>query len=241
MPATSRKNAAKGAPAFAGLPEETFRFLAGLAAHNDKAWFDAQRADYEQGYVAPAKALVAALGPRLQAIAPAVRWEPRVNGSIFRIHRDVRFSQDKTPYKPHLDLWFWEGDRRGWDTPGFFFRLFAERLILGAGMHKLENVPLERFRAAVLEPRSGAALERVLTRIAAGPYRVGEPERRSLPRGFDKTHPRAALLLHEGLTATWEGAVPREARSGAFVDWCLGHWRALAPLSDWLRAHVAQG
>ena len=226
---------------FAGFPEATFRFLAGLAQHNEKAWFDAHRADYEQGYVEPARALVAALGPRLAAIAPAVRFEPRVNGSIFRINRDVRFSKDKTPYKPHLDLWFWEGERRGWESPGFFLRLFAGRLILGAGMHHFSKPQLEAYRSAVLDARAGPALESLRRELErGGHYRPGEPERKTLPRGYDKAHPRAALLLHESLHATWEGPVPREARSAKFVEWCARHFAALHPVSRWLSQHVAR-
>jgi len=225
-------------PAFAGFPEATFRFLSGLAAHNEKAWFEAHRADYEAGYVAPAKALVSALGPRLRAIAPELSFEPRINGSIFRINRDVRFSKDKTPYKPHLDLWFWEGERRGWETPGFFFRLFAGRLLLGAGLHGFDKTQLAAYRDAVLDERAGSALETLLRKLAAAGYAPGEPRRKTVPRGFDKAHPRAALLLYEGLHAAWEGPLPREARSASFVAWCAKHYAALHPVSAWLRAHV---
>jgi len=223
---------------FAGFPGETFRFLAGLATHNEKAWFEANRALYEAGYVAPAKAFVAALGPRLRAIAPELNFEPRVNGSIFRINRDVRFSKDKTPYKPHLDLWFWEGERRGWETPGFFFRLHAGRLLLGAGLHHFDKTQLAAFREAVLDERAGSALEALLRKLTAAGYTPGGPERKTVPRGFDKAHPRAALLLHEGLHAAWEGPVPREARSAAFVAWCAKHCARLHPVSAWLHAHV---
>ena len=57
----------------------------------------------------------------LRSIAPDIHAEPRVNGSIFRINRDIRFSKDKTPYKDHLDLWFWEGNRKG-AVSGFFLQ-----------------------------------------------------------------------------------------------------------------------
>ena len=97
--------------AFSGFPRETARFLADLAKNNEKAWFDAHRGDYDQFYVAPALAFVAAIGPRLQKISPTVAFEPRINGSLFRINRDVRFSKDKRPYKDHIDLWFWHGAR----------------------------------------------------------------------------------------------------------------------------------
>jgi uncharacterized protein (TIGR02453 family) len=120
--------------AFAGFGKETVRFLDGLRSHNKKVWFDAHREDYEQAFLAPAQAFVAALGPRLRKLVPEVHVEPRVNGSIMRINRDVRFSKDKTPYKDHLDLWFWTGERKGWDGSGFFFRLKgASRRSRGGG------------------------------------------------------------------------------------------------------------
>lgn len=94
-------------PTSTGFPAETLAFLRGLAENNTKAWFEAHRADYQAHYVEPALAFVAALGPRLQQIAPGAQFEPRINGSLFRINRDVRFSADKSPYKHHIDLWFW--------------------------------------------------------------------------------------------------------------------------------------
>lgn len=108
---------------FEGFPPETFVFLKGLAKNNTKAWFDEHRDDHEQFHLAPAKAFVEAIGPGLKKISKAINAEPQVNGSIFRINRDVRFSKDKRPYKTTLDLWFWEGEKRGWEAPGFYLRL----------------------------------------------------------------------------------------------------------------------
>jgi len=59
------------------------------------AWFDAHRAEYERGYLAPALAFIAAMDAPLRRLNPTIRAEPRVNGSLFRINRDVRFSRDK--------------------------------------------------------------------------------------------------------------------------------------------------
>src|SRR3970282_1259516 len=107
---------------FSGFSKDTARFLAGLSRNNDKAWFDAHRTDYEAHFVEAAKRFVEALAPRLKRIDSSLQAIPKVNGSILRIHRDIRFSKDKTPYKDHLDLWFWSGSNRGWGGSGFFFR-----------------------------------------------------------------------------------------------------------------------
>ena len=97
---------------FTGFPPETFAFLTGLIQNNTKQWFDDHRSDYDQYWVEPAKDFVAGIGPKLRAFAPNVNFEPKINGSIFRINRDVRFSNNKRPYKTTLDLWFWEGEKR---------------------------------------------------------------------------------------------------------------------------------
>jgi uncharacterized protein (TIGR02453 family) len=227
---------------FAGFPSGTAEFLAGLTEHNEKAWFEAHRDAYERDFIEPAKAFVAAIGPKLCEISPDVAYEPRVNGSIFRINRDVRFSKDKRPYKNHLDLWFWHGDRRGWNTPGFFFRLLPDRLVLGAGMHQFEKEQLETFRQAVVYRKSG---ERLVTAVeavrAAGPYEIGGASRKSVPRGFDAAHERAGLLLHEGLWAHLETEPWPAAGKPDFVDACAAHFRAMWPISRWILEEVAGG
>ena len=124
-------------PAFGGFPPETISFLRALRANNRRDWFDAHRADYEAYWLAPAKAFVVAAGQQLAELAPQIRAEPRVLGSILRINRDTRFSRDPSPYKDHLDVWFWEGDRRR-AVSGFFARLTPEFLGVGAGCHGLD-------------------------------------------------------------------------------------------------------
>ena len=107
---------------FTGFPDGTLKFLRGLRKNNTKTWFDAHRSDYDNFYVAPAKSFVEAIGVRLKRIAPAIVAEPIINGSIFRINRNVRFSNDKRPYKDHLDFSFWEGEKKG-SSSALFFRV----------------------------------------------------------------------------------------------------------------------
>ena len=223
---------------FEGFPAETFAFLEGIAAHNEKAWFDANRPLYEAGYVAPAKALVAELGPKLRQISPQVQFEARVNGSIARINRDVRFSKDKRPYKDHLDLWFWHGETRGWDRPGFWFRLMPGTVYLGAGMYGFDKERLETFRHSVVHPRSGKALLAAARQVEANGYEVGGKTRKRPPRGFETEPERADLLLFEGLYAGTE-LPAAAARQAGFVEKLLGHYAATWPIAKWLVEEVS--
>jgi uncharacterized protein (TIGR02453 family) len=152
--------------AFGGFPPETTRFLRELRGNNNKDWFDAHRSDYEVFWVAPAKAFVVAAGQQLIELAPGIRAEPRVLGSIFRINRDTRFARDASPYKDHIDFWFWEGERRR-AVSGFFARLTPEVLGIGAGCHGLDPERLTRFRQAVADPSSGAELAGITRRLEA--------------------------------------------------------------------------
>ena len=81
---------------FQGFSKELPRFLAKLQKNNNRDWFERNRDIYEEHYVEAAKNFVATIGPKLQKIA-AVDAEPRVNGAIMRINRDVRFAKDKRP------------------------------------------------------------------------------------------------------------------------------------------------
>lgn len=225
---------------FPGFPKQAIRFLAGLRENNDKAWFEAHRQEYEQGLLTPAVAFIEALAPRLRKIDPEIQVEPRMNGSILRINRDIRFSKDKSPYKDHLDLWFWTGYRKGWESSGFFFRLSPDRLLLGAGMHQFAAVVLPRYRAAVLDPRKGASLAAIVARLRKAGYQVGTESYKRVPPALPADHQRAALLRHGGLHAAWDGTLPRELGTEAFVAWAAKHFAALAPLHRWLKALSAQ-
>jgi uncharacterized protein (TIGR02453 family) len=221
---------------FTGFPKETVRFLSGIRDHNTTEWFEAHRGDYEGAFLAPAAAFAEALAPRLRKIEPAITVEPRVNGSIMRINRDVRFSKDKSPYKDHLDLWFWAGDRKGWDTSGFFFRLTPDRLILGAGMHGFAPPTLARYRAAVLDNRKGSALATAVAKLHEAGYEVGTESYKKVPPGAPADHPRAALLRHGGLHAGWEGKQPAALAKPEIVEVVAKHYAAVAPIHRWLRA-----
>lgn len=223
-----------------GFPPETFAFLAGIAEHNDKAWFTANRGLYDVGYVEAGCAFVEAVGPELQKISPAVQYEPKIGASLMRVNRDTRFSKDKRPYKDHLDLFFWHGERKGWTHPGFFLRLTAESVWAGSGMHHFEGELLTRYRDAVVGERSGRALVAAIAKVeAAGDYGIGSMPRKTVPRGYDKDSARAKYLLWEGLPAMAQLSVADATRSD-FDTQVLAHFRNTWPIAKWLLDEVAE-
>lgn len=216
------------------FPEETLRFVRGIAAHNEKAWFEANRELYETGYVRAGCEFVDAVGPQLRALSPDVQFAPRINGSLSRINRDIRFSKDKRPYKTHVGHWFWHGEKRSWNAPGFYMHVSADEVFIAVGMYGFGKEVLETYRSAVVLNRSGKALVAAVGAVkAAGEYEIGEKTRKLMPRGYEAPQDRAEFLLHEGLAASIR--LPAEAAlEPGFSDRCAQHFAAMWPVGQWL-------
>jgi uncharacterized protein (TIGR02453 family) len=223
--------------AFGGFPPETIRFLRELRLNNRKDWFDAHQADYQAYWVTPAKAFVVAAGQQLTELAPGIRAEPRVLGSILRINRDTRFGRDPRPYKDHLDFWFWEGERRR-AVSGFFARLTPESLGVGAGCHGLDPERLPRFRRAVADPAGGAELAGIAQRLEAAGYQLGGATLKRPPAGFASGGPAGRFLLHKALFVHHDEPADERVHTDAVLATCMRHWSALAPLHRWLTDRV---
>src|SRR4051812_39264331 len=157
----------------------------------------------------------------------AARWGA---GKIFRPYRDVRFSADKTPYKTHMGALL-EG--------GGYVQLGADGLSAGCGVWHMESDQLRRFRAAVAEDRTGKALAGGVEELnGQGIEVISRESLKTVPRGFDKEHPRADLMRNKGLAAwrhwpvgAWLGTAKARTRVEDFLV-------AARPLRDWLAEHL---
>lgn len=221
--------------AFRGFPRECPRFYEELKRNNDKAWFERQRGAYESQVLTPARRFIVALGARLKKIAPGIHADPRTDRSIFRIHRDTRFSREKLPYKTHLGLWFWEGSGPRMECSGFYFHLEPPNLLLGAGIYMIPKYALTPYREAVVEKRRGAALQSAARKVlAVKGCTIGGVHYKRTPRGFDPGHPNADFLRHNGLWAGVEQKIPREFYSARLIEYCHERCKAMAPLHRWI-------
>jgi uncharacterized protein (TIGR02453 family) len=204
--------------AFRGWPSEALEFYEGLEADNSKTYWEAHRAVYEEQVRAPMVALLAELEPEFGP------------GKIFRPYRDVRFSADKTPYKTAVAATLERGG---------YVHLSAEGLAAGNGMYHMETDQLVRYREAVDDDASGAALEKLVTEAARAKIDiVGHDRLKRTPRGYPADHPRADLLRHKGLVAWKQWPVAPWLGTAAAKKRVVDFLRATAPLNDWLAAHV---
>jgi len=135
-----------GAEKFNGFSPESLAFLRDLKENNGKAWFKEHRSDYEL-LLAPLRALTAGLTPLMLSIDPDFVTTPaRV---ISRIHRDTRFSRDKSPYKTTLWLTFKKPLSQWQDAPAFFFELGADNWRYGMGFYAASKETMDRLRRLI--------------------------------------------------------------------------------------------
>ena len=223
------------ASSFQGFSRDLLSFFKALAKNNNKAWFDEHRRDYQGLLIEPAKQFVAAMAPELQRLSKNVRAEPRVNGSIMRINRDTRFSKDKTPYKLNLSMIFPEGSEFDRQHPAFLMQVDATTLCIGAGLCGFSPEQLAGYRKAVVEKKSGQALQAAIHKVKkAGFPNLGGEHYKRVPRGFDPEHPNADLLRHAGLDIGRQEPLPEALFGKDAVAYCMGCFREVRPLQRWL-------
>lgn len=230
--------------AFAGFSPKALAFLRGLADHNERPWFEAHRADYEAHLKAPLRAFVEEIDVRLATTVPEITGDPR--RSIFRIHRDIRFSKDKSPYKTHAGCWFFH--RRssksvGSSSPdggaaGFYFHLEPRACFVAGGMWMPPREQLGRIRDRLVEDQRG--FERTLAGAPFKKYFGALSEEHMLvrlPRGYAEGHPAWRWLRFQSFTASAPLA-QRDVTSGRLVDLVMERFLALTPLVRWINASL---
>jgi len=137
---------------FKGFSPQTLRFLRGLKANNDKSWFEAHRADYEQYVLGPLRDLVTDLGDCMLDIDPRFEITPAVNRTISRIYRDTRFSKDKSPFRSTVWITF-KNQNKDWTTRvcGYFFELSVSAYRYGMGFYNAAPAIMSIFRQQIDE------------------------------------------------------------------------------------------
>lgn len=210
-----------------GFGPQTLSFLGELADNNTKEWFAANRGTYEKAVKNPAAWFVDAVVSELGAQTDRA-W----SGRIFRIHRDLRFSKDKTPYNTHVHISFQpSGTAKG--GPALMFGLEPGSLVLGAGAMGFSPDALSRWRDAV-DGTGGEALADILAGLETEGARLGEIELKRVPAPYPSDHPRGALLRRKSLTAWTDMGDLSLAYGDEAPARCVSEFARFRPLMDWL-------
>lgn len=174
---------------FPGFPLGLLHFLEELSRNNHKKWFDTSRERYEEQLREPALAFIAAMEKPLGKISPHMVAVPKkVGGSLMRIHRDTRFSKDKTPYKTNVGIHFRHASGKDVHAPGFYLHIDTEQVFIGAGMWHPESAALSAIREAIDEdPKAWRRASR--GKAFRDLYQLQGDSLKRPPRGYPAEHP----------------------------------------------------
>jgi uncharacterized protein (TIGR02453 family) len=224
---------------FTGFPPSAFSFLKGLAENNNKEWFEARRDTYENALRSPMKALIEEMDARLAVFIPEITGTAK--GSMFRIHRDIRFSKNKSPYKTNAACWFFHRDSKGnvgqdavHGGAGLYFHLEPRACFAGGGVWMPPAPVLKRIRGAldVGHEEFNSIVKARAFRAQLGELST-EAVLKRMPRGFDIEHPAGDWLRYQSFTAGC-AIKQSEVTSAALADRLERVFRTMVPLVRWL-------
>lgn len=224
---------------FTQFSPKAFTFLRGLAKNNRKEWFEAHRTDYDQYLKQPLAQLIEEMDVQLASFAPEIIGSPKK--SAFRIHRDVRFSKNKSPYKTHVACWFYHRDAGhgvGGDAAhggaGFYFHLAPEGCFCGGGIWMPPRPALAKIRQCLVDDLEGWE---ELVKNRGFRKRFGDLDTEGMltrpPRGFTAEHPAATWLRYQSFTAGCPLTVD-EVTSPRLPQILARHFAAMTPFVRWL-------
>jgi uncharacterized protein (TIGR02453 family) len=213
-------------PPFVGFPKEGIHFLQKLKKNNSREWFNKHKPEYEEFVKLPMQSLISSLKQPMMRIAPDMFVDPK--RSMFRIHRDTRFSKDKAPYKTHVAAVFhlhghWQ------DTAGYYLHIEQGSVYVGGGIYMPDSSQLKSIRGAIAD-RPKEFLSILSDEKFAGRFKKLEGEKlQRVPLGFPKDHMMAEWLKYKSFYTgvEWKEEI---CYSPKFTDKIVGVYKDLLPL-----------
>jgi uncharacterized protein (TIGR02453 family) len=200
-------------------PPEAIDFLTDLEANNERDWFKANRARYDDHLVAPARELASDLSHL---------GEPR----LFRPYNDARFHM-RPPIKEQLGMAIGYGG-----AGGYYVELSLDGLLVGAGLHHPASDQLERFRKAIDDGRRAASFEKAVKTAAAEGLVLIDPELKRAPRGYPQDHPRIDRLRLKRITLYRRDELGPWLHKPRADELVRARLDAARPLVEWLKKHI---
>jgi uncharacterized protein (TIGR02453 family) len=165
------------------------KFLRGLKRNNNRIWYEAHKDDYEREVREPALMFIRIMARNVHRISPYLTAsDKRVGGSLMRIHRDVRFSKSKLPYKTNVGIQFRHEAGKDIHAPGLYFHVEPSRVFLGCGMWRPDRDALRALREKIVDDSKGWRRVRDAKRFREVWTLGGESLKRA-PRGYPDDHP----------------------------------------------------
>lgn len=219
---------------FKHFTKESVKFLEDIAKNNNKDWFSLNRKRYDQGILVEAKAFVESIGERLSKIDPGISYNPKVDGSIFRIYKDARFHKG-APFKTHTGIIFWHGEER-LKVPCFYFHLEPPFYNIGVGMAEYSPAIVAEYRKTLQNPKQCADFIKMIDSVLKNGYNIRGKKRKNLPRGVTGGVGSDEYLKYDCFYINDETPINDDFYSDSFADSLMQAFTKMLPFLQWLVA-----
>ncbi len=199
---------------FNGFSKKTLPFLESIRKNNNKEWFEAHKAEYQELILNPSRAFVEEMGEHLMALEPTINFAPKINQSLFRIYRDTRrMGANKLPIKHRIGIIFWQGRAKRLQSSSFYMHFSPEELFVAVGVRWFEKPLLDAYREYIKNDEKRAELADILENVTSKGYSIIEKGYKRYPRGFTKEMENVELSLYKGM-ATYKTLDPHLIEDG---------------------------
>ena len=221
---------------FNGFPKQMLRFFSQLTQNNNREWFFSHRSEYEKYVVAPSCAFIIAMGNKLKKISKKIHAIPRINKSLFRIQRDMRFHKNRFPYRNNLGIFFWEGtEKKRMENSGFYFHIEKKTLLLSAGIYEFSPDVLKKYRSRLAHVPACKELQKVISKVSDIDHIVFRGKRiKKYPPGYTVHNENEDILKYKGLYALYKIKIPEIVHNSRLLDFCFEKYTQMAPLHRWI-------
>ena len=218
---------------FTCFSKESLNFLQDIRKNNTKEWFVAHRSEYEKLILEPSREAATELGEHLQALEPTVNAIAKINGSLFRIYRDIRFSKDKTPIKSRIGLIFWQGNGKRMQSSSFYLHFSPDELFVAVGIRGFSSETLAVYREYIKNKKHRDELHVILEEMKAKGFLLPEPKYKRLPRGFEKNMEYEVLARFASMY-TYKIFPAKMVHSTDLIHTLYETYEAMLPLQQWV-------
>jgi len=212
---------------------EALEFLNQIKKNNNKEWFSKNRHRYEELILEPSKRFVREFGEELLALDPHINAIDKVNGSLFRIYRDVRLSKDKTPLKSRIGIIFWRGSNKRLQSASFYLHFSPEEFLVASGIRGFSKDMLHGYREYIKDEKNARSLNNIMQDLLSKGFLFPDPKYKRYPRGFSSSDKYSNLSLYANMYA-YKRLNPKEICSKRLNQILFEIYSDLLPMYEWI-------
>jgi uncharacterized protein (TIGR02453 family) len=215
------------------ITKEYFDFFAELEQNNNKEWFDANRKRYDKHVKTAFKKLVEQIITEVAFVDDSIA-SLEAKDAIFRINRDIRFSNDKTPYKTQMSAIISPIGKKDKTNPGLYFEIDKSGINVYGGTYMPDKDQLLNIRNCIAEDMDGfhEALANPEFVAHYGGFAESEKHKR-LPKELQPAAEEEPLIYNKAFYFISREEV--DYNDTRIVDIIMIKYLAAKPVSDWLK------